>query len=117
MKLQAVNYSSKLQIPNFQGLELFEGSWLAHVQCLCYILCVDFLKSLQSSVFSQPLSTAVSAYLIAYTTASFHLGKFGDDRYLSFVIEKKYSVLVRPVRRDIRLRPNIIRGMFGASLA
>ena len=26
------------------------------------------------------------------------------------------SVLVRPVRRNIRLRPNIVRGMFGASL-
>ena len=93
------------------------------VQRLCYILCVDFLKSFQSSVFTQPRSTAVSTHLITHTTASFHSGKFGDDRYSSFVVEKnirpkfgRTSVLVRPVRRNIRLRPNIVRGMFGASL-
>jgi len=91
MKVQPTGskrYSSnfKLQSPNFQGLE---GSWLSHVYCpmsiVCYILCVDFLKSLQSSVFTQLLSTAVSTHLHkpTYTTASFHLGKFGDDRYSS----------------------------------
>jgi len=70
------------------------GCPMSIVQRLCYILCVDFLKSLQSSVFIQPLSTAVSTNLITYTTASFHLGKFGDDRYSSFVVVKKYSAEV-----------------------
>ena len=40
--------------------------------------------------------------------------------YSSFVVEQKYSaevrVLVRPVRRNIQLRPNITRGMFRTSL-
>jgi len=49
-----------------------------------------------SSVFTQLLSTAVSTHLRTYTTASFHLGKFGDDRYSSFVVKIKYSAEVRP---------------------
>jgi len=81
MKVQAVNYCSKLQSPNFQGLE---GSWLSHVHCpmsLLYFMCW-FLEV--SSVFTQPLSTAVSTHhLITYTTATFHWGKFGDDRHSS----------------------------------
>jgi len=60
---------------------------------LLYFMCW-FLEV--SSVFTQLLSTAVSTHLITYTTASFHLRKFGDDRYSSFVIENKYSAEVRP---------------------
>ena len=96
VKVQAVNYSSKLKSPNFKGLE---GSWLSMsmamsiVQCLCYISCVDFL--VVYSVFTQPLSTAVSTHLVRYTTASFHLGKFGNDHHSSFVVEKKYSAELR----------------------
>jgi len=93
-------YSSNFQTPKSK----LSRSWrklvvpcpMSNVQRLCYILCVDFWKSIQSSVFIQPLSTAVSTHLITHTTASFHLGKFGDDRYSSFVIEKKYSAEVRP---------------------
>jgi len=72
------------------------GCPMSIVPCLCYFLCVDFLEV--SSVFTQPRSTAVSTHLITYTTASFHLGKFGDDviHHTSFVVEKKYSAEVRP---------------------
>jgi len=91
MKVQAVNYSSKLRSPNCQRLE---GSWLSHVHCpmsLLYFMCW-FLEV--SSVFTQPLSTAVSTHLITYTTARFHLGKSGDDRHSSFAVEKKHSAEV-----------------------
>ena len=98
IKLRAVNYSSKLQSPNYQG------SWLSVVQCamsLLYFVLFYFLKSLQSS-----LSTAIGTHLITYTTALFHLGKFGDDRHHVIRCRKEIfsrtSVLVRPVRRNIR---------------
>jgi len=95
-KLYSSNFQTpKSKLPRTWG-KLVVPCPLSNVQRLCYILCVDFLKSLQSSVFTQPRSTAVSTHLITYTTASFHLGKFGDDRYSSFVVEKKYSAEVRP---------------------
>ena len=94
VKVQAVNYSSKLQSPNFQG-SWQAGCPMSIVQCpmsvIFYVLISWSLFSLQSL-----LSTAVSTHLVTYTTASFHLGKFGDDRHSSFVIEKKYSAEVRP---------------------
>jgi len=46
--------------------------------------------------FSLSYSAQQSALTYVHTTASFHLGKFGDDRYSSFVVEKKYSAEVRP---------------------
>jgi len=69
------------------------GCPMSIVQCFCYILCVDFLKSLQSSL---SYSAQQSALTYVHVAASFHLGKFGDDCYSSFVVEKKYSAKVRP---------------------
>jgi len=65
---------------------------LSNVQCLCYtcILCVWSLL-----VFSLDSATQHSSQRSLYTTASFHLGKYGDDRHSSFVVEKKYSAELR----------------------
>jgi len=66
------------------------------VQCPMSLLYFIWWFLEVSSVFTQLLSTAVSTHLRTYTTATFHLGKFGDDRLSSFVVEKKYSAEVRP---------------------
>ena len=68
-------------------------------------------------------SAQQSALTYVHTTASFHLGKFGDHRYLLFVVEKKCSAEVRPnfgTRSACALKYSAsaehCKGMFGASL-
>jgi len=66
---------------------------MSNVSVIFYVLISWSLFSLHSAV-----STAVSTHLITYTTATFHLGKFGGvfRCHSSFVVEKKYSAEVRP---------------------
>jgi len=113
MKVQAVNYSSKLQSPNFQGsCQLKAGCPMSRVQCrmsLLYFMCW-FLEV--SSVFTQPLSTAVSTHLITYATATFHLGKFGDDRHSSFVIRRRKEIFGRS-SAELRHSFGLSAGTFG----
>ena len=72
------------------------GCPMSSVQCPMSLLYFMRWFLEVSSVFTQLLSTEVSTHLRTNTTASFHLGKFGDDRYSSFIVEKKYSAEVRP---------------------